>query len=62
MTENDERIKKNYDKYYEVLKAHKNDPIKLIKMPESSSDAEKAVSQIKELFNNPISAGDMMKL
>ena len=62
MTENDERIKKSYDKYHEVLVAHSSDHIKVTKKPEEETKAEKARSSIKELFNDPVSRSDLMKL
>ena len=59
MTENEERMKKNYEKYHEVIQARQNDPIPAPKKLQECSSAEKACSEIKTLFKNPISQGDL---
>ena len=59
MTENEERMKKNYEKYHEVIQARQNDPIPTAKRLQDCSSAEKACSELKTLFKNPISKSDL---
>ena len=62
LSENEERMKKNYEKYYEVIQARQNDPIPTAKRPQDCNSAEKACSEIKSLFRNPISKGELNRL
>ena len=45
-----------------MLQARQNDRIRTVRRPEETSNAEKACSEIKELFSNPVSKSDLMKL
>ena len=55
MSEQDQRVKKNYEDYYEVIKAHQHDEVRTLVRNDEKTVALRAMTPIRELFNNPIS-------
>ena len=62
MTEQDKRVKKNYEDFYSVMMAHKNDKVRTLLKNDETTVAQRAMTPLREIFNQPISQSDLNKL
>ena len=62
LTEQDKRVKQYYEDYYEVVKAHQDDDVKTLLKVDDTNVAVRAMTPLRELFNDPISRSDLNKL
>jgi hypothetical protein len=62
LSEQDKRIKKNYEDYYSVVESHAKDEFRTLIKNDETTVPLRAMTPLRELFNEPISQSDLNKL